>query len=854
MPARFALLLLVPLPAAAAPGPAPHEYRLDRHGHSLPPGAVARLGVPPPLSGFARAVGWSADGTRFAVVDSADVTVFDAATGRRLESQAVTTEGRGLYSPLSGDGRFVFLLAGKAGMLYDLTSAGTRTVTFPEAFADPQRKAYSLTLSADGRVLAGVSGTSAGPGVAWRFDLARDRFARMIHDRADLHTVRLSPDGRRAYATAGPHDPDLTARDAATGKEFWTVRRTQVGSVRAVSADGRRLTVADADGVTVHDAADGKVVLRAAVDSSTPQGMWGIDLSPDGTRLALAVDREVAVWDVSAGKVRHRLPHRAARLVAFAPDGKSLLSVSAWVQRWDVATGNPAYPTPVLDRPTAPSHLRWSADGRRLLTVWPGDRRGDEREWKPDLLAVWDVRTMDLVWRQGVMSVVDEAHLDRTGTTVRAVSRDDKLRVWTLGPPATATAVDLKPPPILASERVTEFFPDGRLVVQHHGNGTVAAEVYDPAGGHTARKTVPSPWKPDWRGRGPVMPVRTQTGVMLAPDGQRTDLTIGRPLPPLELRAGYRPIGQPLVAGTALIASRAQASGPDSGVPSEGMFWDATTGGYAFNLWFRMPDWAAAALSADGRWVANADKDGIVFLDVPDLRRFLAAPPGLADHDVLRKRLQTRERDRPRYPIADTKLVAFSPDAQFLASAHADGTVLVWPTPPAGREPWNPADADRLWASLFTVDAGTAWTALWHLLDHPAEATEFLGARLKAVPLLTDTYDQIARLDHPRYAVREAATRELAGRGALVEGDLRAVWEKTRSAEQRERLEGLLNRLDPTVPPTGEVLRGLRAIWVLERLGTPEAKRLLETMAAGATGSRVTLEAKAALGRVAPAR
>ena len=117
MLARIALLLLFPIAALAEPGPAPHEYRVDRSGFPLPTGAIARLGVPPPLSGFAWTLGWTADGSRFVVVDYSGVTVFNAATGRWIESQAIGTEGRSLYTPLSRDGRLLFLLNGRTGAL-----------------------------------------------------------------------------------------------------------------------------------------------------------------------------------------------------------------------------------------------------------------------------------------------------------------------------------------------------------------------------------------------------------------------------------------------------------------------------------------------------------------------------------------------------------------------------------------------------------------------------------------------------------------------------------------------------------------------------------------------------------------
>jgi hypothetical protein len=52
------------------------------------------------------------------------------------------------------------------------------------------------------------------------------------------------------------------------------------------------------------------------------------------------------------------------------------------------------------------------------------------------------------------------------------------------------------------------------------------------------------------------------------------------------------------------------------------------------------------------------------------------------------------------------------------------------------------------------------------------------------------------------------------------------------------------------VEPSPALLRGLRAIAVLEQIGTPEAKQLLLNLAAGAPEARLTREAKAALGRL----
>ena len=43
---------------------------------------------------------------------------------------------------------------------------------------------------------------------------------------------------------------------------------------------------------------------------------------------------------------------------------------------------------------------------------------------------------------------------------------------------------------------------------------------------------------------------------------------------------------------------------------------------------------------------------------------------------------------------------------------------------------------------------------------------------------------------------------------------------------------------------------GLRAVAVLERIGTPQARRVLATLAGGAEGARLTREAQASLQRL----
>lgn len=68
------------------------------------------------------------------------------------------------------------------------------------------------------------------------------------------------------------------------------------------------------------------------------------------------------------------------------------------------------------------------------------------------------------------------------------------------------------------------------------------------------------------------------------------------------------------------------------------------------------------------------------------------------------------------------------------------------------------------------------------------------------------------------------------------------------SLEAGKRIEFLLEKLDLLKDP--ERLRALRAIEVLENIGTAEAQRTLQRLAGGAAEAQQTREAKASLERL----
>ena len=69
--------------------------------------------------------------------------------------------------------------------------------------------------------------------------------------------------------------------------------------------------------------------------------------------------------------------------------------------------------------------------------------------------------------------------------------------------------------------------------------------------------------------------------------------------------------------------------------------------------------------------------------------------------------------------------------------------------------------------------------------------------------------------------------------------------------ETARRIEQLLAR-KPDVSSRPDLLRRLRAMQVLERVGTPEARRVLADLADGLPLAAETREARAALARTSP--
>jgi hypothetical protein len=160
-------------------------------------------------------------------------------------------------------------------------------------------------------------------------------------------------------------------------------------------------------------------------------------------------------------------------------------------------------------------------------------------------------------------------------------------------------------------------------------------------------------------------------------------------------------------------------------------------------------------------------------------------------------------------------------------------------------------DLAELWAAL--ADPDKAWRAMARLAESGDSAVTFVRQRIRPVPRGTDAHlDRIFRaLDANRFPDREAASKELDALGAAAVGRVKARLKPGVPEEVRARVGRYLAKYDRPGPHADE-LRSLRAVEVLEAIGTEAAKGLLRELTRGDDTAPLTREARETLRRLDP--
>jgi WD40 repeat protein len=648
--------------------------------------------------------------------------------------------------------------------------------------------------------------------------------------------------------------------DTSTGRVRRTLDTKSTFPVGlAISADGRTLAaavIADAEKrvVQVWDVVSGRISHTLTADQNS---LTGVAFSPDGKTLATVAWRDVRFYDPVTGRERGRargMPFFGGS-VAFSPDGKTLATVpesTGTIQLWDNPSGaiRPAPEGHISPRSIGdPSAIAFAPDQTRVATA----------AFLDGWVYVWKVKTGEPVTRVQSPEWARSCAFSADGRSVFTYWIGENLDVADAGTGRVLHTLKVNDPgrPGMAHSGLLMQLSDDRKTL-------VAISRSSPRdGGREQEGLLITGWEAGTRKqlfrrrRAPIpcWPVVSPDARVLAfSHGDDRNVELSPEAGPVhleDLRTGERVLDLPEVKGQTwpvafsadgrLLATFTlvylpnvkEADGPRR-IDRTVRVWELASGQEMLAL--AGSDNAQVAFAADGRRLAVAGPDQDVLLW--DLR-------------------WGREVRRVRGFDCQVTCLGFSPDGARLVSGLEDSTLLVWDATLPDAAEAGPPDAstlNRAWADL-AGDPKKGFAARWTLARCPGEAVPFLRGRLSPVrPADSALLARLIRdLDSETFAAREKARARLEELGEQATGALVAVLGRKPSLEARRRLEELLARLRGPIRDR-ETLRAVRAVAVLEDIGTSEAIAVLKTLAAGLGTARQTQEARQALERASRRR
>lgn len=554
--------------------------------------------------------------------------------------------------------------------------------------------------------------------------------------------------------------------------------------------------------------------------------LWGhnVVLSPDGKYVATSSsDQTVRIWERADGKCLHVIDTGlvVCNNLAFHPDSKSVwIMTGNWPKRYEISSGklmtqnNPGHESSLIQ-------MAYSLDGHILWTT-SYDRT----------LRSWDVATgRELIQRRD--SSLD--HVDK------AVISDDRTLIAFNG-----------------LKRVGLNSVDSKLQVQELATGTVKA-TYDTSSNGNG-DVIFSPQGDQIASIGStgteVRSLLTNNKICLIKDAQGSNCVT------------WTTNGDQLIA-TARSHEPGHMNECTTGV------WDARTGQLIRTLGHDVIN--AMAFSPHSQTVAFAcqdkkikliefatGKDRLVIDDLPVRAywHFAFTPDGRWFATEVDGELWVWNAYTGEKIVAFTghengiTFFAFSPDSKSIATAGHDGTVLIWDLsskvqklPPVSVP--SLFDAQEAWEALENRDSKAAYQAMYVLTLAPDFTVQRTKARLRAVVGLTPRHlaQLLVDLDSPQFNLREQATQELKESEDQAIPALQKLLEGKPSLELKRRAQSILDTIY-NGQPSAETLLHLRAIEVLERIGSIPAQSVLETIAQGNSLSQRTKVARAALERL----
>lgn len=809
------------------------EARVDRHGDTMPAGAIQRFGTSRFWAErYFMTAAFSPDGKLVASGhDYGSLRLWDVATGKQL--RVLEGSDQLLATVFSPDGK---LLATRSG---------------GSIFRDNSIRIWD---TAKWRQIRSFGG----------FNLKRERGSSAGSDHIPFFDLAFTPDGKAILSGPGDNEDKthlLSLWEVQTGRLLRQFKGHQAKvTCFTISPDGQTVASGSADktvrlwslttGKELHQFVDHKDEIRAVAfspDSKIVASSGGYD------------DNTIRLWDVATGKFLRKLTrffgNRYAGALVFTPDGKTLLAGDerGTVTFWNVETGRVREEIEAV-HPQAIRLLNLSGDGKRLLVL--GHYYGN------NFLNVWDMAAKrpllpDIKHHFGGVTALA---LSADGKWLASSGADKQAWIWDF---AAAKLVRQLPPE--QGEINLLLFPDAKTLYAG-GFGAVTPRLWEVPSGRLLKSlegfAIAAAFSADgkWFANGWPNEVRLfdrQTGRLSARhklpqnDGiHHKNLAFTRDGTHL-LWGDRRGLGV-METTTGKIVKRIDqaASFHFFTLSPEG---DRVAAAAPFALW----DWQRGArlrslpvrnkhismpqeiqFSADGRWVAAAGSDNIL--------RVWEVATG-----------QEVRNYRPYVQVsgwAHFETLLFAPNGRTVVTAGTDGQILQWDLTGRLRDgklhssALTKKDLLRHWDNLAGTDGEKAYDSLWELASDPQATLPFFQQKLTPTPAVDDKLiaKLIQTLDSDNFAQREQATKELAELEELAESALQKTQEAKPTLETKRRIDLLLDKICDT-PLSPDKLRQVRAVTILEQIGPQKAQDFVQRLAKGAPEARQTREAQRAL-------
>lgn len=810
-------------PQGAKGPPKAESDRVDNFGFPLPPGAIARMGLARLRhGGYLYSLMFSPDGKSLASRGSdGRVRIWDVNNGKqRFQLPDDAHDPQALA--FSADGTILTTACSRV-LVCSWDMATGKQLTRLARKAD---HCQECILSRDGTTLA-LNDDDAWLAV---WDIAGGKGPRRLR-KADKgeRVMAVSADGS-LVASGSDRGYALRVWEAATGKELCFLQKPKEERLLAAefSHDGKTLVSGGYGSIYVWDIATGKELRQLPTQKNL---VWALAFSPNGDTFASGcssfgapVDGSVTLWDASTGKrIRDLCGHMGGiQCLAFSRDGKTLAS-GGWdhtIRLWNTVTGAELFPCD--GHVGAVRCAALSPDGTILAS---GGVDGLIRLWDP-------MSGRELRQLAGHRDTVSSIALSSDGKTLISGSVDGTLRRWSV-----ATGKELST--LKARGDGVAFSPDGSRLAwvgpnKALGGTSLSIHLCD---AETQTESFQLPGHHNWIG-----------SLAFSADGDQL----------------------------------ASSGGNDGMI----RLWHLPTGRLLRTIKRDRGEMGSICFSADGRVLAARSEDATVHLWEMDTGREILKVhdhPGESIHTVVfcpgdrvlaiasgGYGVGYRIRFWDTATLKEIRVLnghegyigtlSISADGKLLVSGSGDSCLLAWDLRVVGKAPALPETAlgagelKSLWADLLGEDAARAHRAGWTLAGAPGNAVAFLEEKLR--PVCTDTEERapalLTDLDSEEFNIRDAAAQKLQQLGPPALMELLRGLKRPPSLEFRRRVEQLLARLGPgPVPPmTGELLRRIRAIVVLEHIGTADAIAVLKTLAARPRPGVEAREARAALTRL----